>query len=118
MIPKLRSGCDEFFLSEDGYGIFDGSVYDKVYDTCIMNDTTATSNALLSNYHTTWPATIEKIRGLSNSRLGDFATKGTARALPCSTRLRYYYGDDVIRDTTCPLCGDPNDTQKHIFCEC
>jgi hypothetical protein len=62
--------------------------------------------------------TIEKVRGLSNSRLGDFATKGSARALPCSTRLRYYYGDDIIRDTTCPLCGDPNDTQKHLFCDC
>jgi hypothetical protein len=118
-VPRLRSGCDDFFLSRDGYGIFDKPVYEEIYRHCTATAANSRStNRLLVNYQTVWTATVEAVRGLKNTKLGDFAIKVTANALPTSATLERIHGADVITDTTCPLCGGARDTQVHLFCHC
>ena len=50
--------------------------------------------------------------------MSDFAIKASAKALPTSKILQHRYGDTIIDDITCPLCGSETDTVEHLLCEC
>ena len=44
--------------------------------------------------------------------------KASAKQIPTSLVLRRRYGEDVITDITCALCGGDEDSQRHLLCEC
>jgi len=118
-VCRLRNGCDDFFISRDGYGIVDEAIYDEVYEQHLLRlSAKITTNKALVNIDTIWAGPMKAVRQHSTCKYGDFAAKGASSALPTSTRMRRIYGEEVVTDTTCPLCGEAPDTQTHLLCHC
>jgi hypothetical protein len=121
MVPRLRSGSDDYFIARTGYGVYTKAVF-KAVCTCAKNAMkfTATKNGVIVQHDILWPAAVAGIR-LKNGRhsqMCDFAIKASAKALPTPKMLRSRYGDTIIDDITCPLCGSETDAVEHLLCDC
>jgi len=109
MVPRLRSGSDDHFIARAGYGVYTKAVYEAVYTCAKMKAMkfTATRNRVIAQHDLLWPAAVAGIRMKNgrHSQMSDFAIKASAKALPTSKTLQHRYGDTIIDDITCPLCG-------------
>jgi hypothetical protein len=97
--------------------IYTKPVYEAVYACAkkVMNFT-ATKNRVIVHHDLLWPAAVAGIRPKNgrHSQMSDFAVKASAKAIPTSKMLRSRYGDTIIDDITCPLCGAETDTIEHL----
>ena len=103
MVPRLRSGCDDYFIARAGYGVYTKAVYEAVY-TCAKKAMkfTATKNRVIAQHDLLWPAAVAGIRAKNgrHSQMNDFAIKASANALPTSKMLQHRYGDTIIEMTS------------------
>ena len=103
MVPRLRSGSDDYFIARAGYGVYTKAVYEAVY-TCAKKAMkfTATKNRVIAQHDLLWPAAVAGIRAKNSrhSQMSDFAIKASAKALPTSKMLQHRYGDTIIDDIT------------------
>jgi hypothetical protein len=82
-IPRLRSGCDAFFMSREGYGIYTKSPYDVVLESATKEALKGASvNRLIVHQEQIWPVTVASLQSKSKNRKADFMIKATAKALP------------------------------------
>ena len=90
--------------------------------TCAKKATkfTATKNRVIVHHDSLWPAAVAGIREKHgrHCQMGDFAIKASANSLPTSKLLQQRYGETIVDDITCPLCGSGTDTIEHLLCEC
>jgi hypothetical protein len=104
MVPRLRSGCDEYFIARAGYGVYTKAVYAAIY-VCAKKamSFTATKSRVIVHHDLLWPAAAARIRSKNgrNSQMIDFAIKTSAKALPTSKMLQSRYGETIIDDITC-----------------
>ena len=95
MVPRLRSGCDEYFIARAGYGVYTKAVYAAIYG-CAKKAMcfTATKNRVIVHHDLLWPAAVAGIRSKNgrNSLMSDFAIKTSAKSLPTSKMLRRRHG--------------------------
>jgi hypothetical protein len=63
MVPRLRSGCDEYFIARAGYGVYTKAVYAAIYG-CAKKAMcfTATKNRVIVHHDLLWPAAVAGIR--------------------------------------------------------
>jgi hypothetical protein len=85
MVPRLRSGSDNYFIARAGYGIYTKAVYEAAY-TCTKKtmNFTATKNRVIVHHDSLWPAAFAGIRPKNGreSQMSDFAIKASAKHYP------------------------------------
>lgn len=124
VIPRLRSGADDFFVCRRGYGVYSGSIFNACYQSCLQSSIAHISanskNRVIVHAADMWPAAMAAVRSKSSntSRYGDLAVKASAKQLPTSKSLLQRYGAEIITNTLCVLCGGAEDTQTHLCCDC
>jgi hypothetical protein len=98
MVPRLRSGCDAYFIARAGSGVYTKSVYAAIYG-CAKKSMcfTATKNRVIVHHDLLWPAAVAGIRSENgrNSLMSDFAIKTSAKALATSNMLRRRHGETI-----------------------